>query len=62
MLESLDGRTGDFEIKEHYALSVALDPRLVDCHINLNQLFTFQVFPQLLHERREPCGCQAAAH
>ena len=33
LLDSLERRTGDFETREHYALSTALDPRLVDGRI-----------------------------
>ena len=33
MMESLDGRTGDFEKKEQYALACALDPRLANVHV-----------------------------
>ena len=36
MLDSLETRTGDFETREHYALSTALDPRLVDEQVELN--------------------------
>ena len=36
LLDSLERRTGDFETREHYALSTALDPRFVDERIQLN--------------------------